>query len=96
MPHVRKLAACHTSCVSVPRRALRGHAPPGVLMARANASRFSAPKGVERACPGSNGIKYYPGSGSFSAPKGVERACPLTRGVDQSTLVEVFQCPEGR
>ena len=38
------------SDVSVPRRALRGHAPGGGFERRAQAS-FSAPKGVERACP---------------------------------------------
>ena len=63
--------------VSVPRRALRGHAP---CVSSGSGTglpiRFSAPKGVERACPPSvrtGKVRIPP---SFSAPKGVERACP--------------------
>ena len=37
---------------------------------------FSAPKGVERACPGSGDGPRAARPSRFSAPKGVERACP--------------------
>ena len=40
---------------------------------------FSAPKGVERACPGSRREQGVANMQSFSAPKGVERACPRVR-----------------
>ena len=63
--------------VSVPRRALRGHAPvPQAIAARIDDWGFSAPKGVERACPSMAQAPISHDEG-FSAPKGVERACPL-------------------
>ena len=63
--------------VSVPRRALRGHAPTGLyLPARIGLLSFSAPKGVERACPATARPRPAALSDRFSAPKGVERACP--------------------
>ena len=61
--------------VSVPRRALRGHAPQGSPAVDFRVSRFSAPKGVERACP-HRSLPPPQRRGGFSAPKGVERACP--------------------
>ena len=39
--------------------------------------RFSAPKGVERACPYfGQRVRDFGVIPGFSAPKGVERACP--------------------
>ena len=57
-------------------------------------SCFSAPKGVERACPRSSNTRHTL-TLCFSAPKGVERACPVEvarRGGNYT----MFQCPEGR
>ena len=65
--------------VSVPRRALRGHAPlvQLVLLVQIRTS-FSAPKGVERACPMFDLMSHRERAlTGFSAPKGVERACPI-------------------
>ena len=50
---------------------------------------FSAPKGVERACPFQPDVSRFTRSYSFSAPKGVERACPaldLSVGLKQSIV----------
>ena len=46
-----RVAAIRAPPVSVPRRALRGHAPPRFLPQECQPYCFSAPKGVERACP---------------------------------------------
>ena len=77
-PYSRSAWRCASNWVSVPRRALRGHAPVGGTCGwRFRALRFSAPKGVERACPSSKVVRTrWSCSKGFSAPKGVERACP--------------------
>ena len=65
------------SSVSVPRRALRGHAPAGLGMLPCTRNGVSVPRRALRGhAPGPHHGKadYVPG---FSAPKGVERACPL-------------------
>ena len=85
------------SRVSVPRRALRGHAPwPVYVQEQAPArTRFSAPKGVERACPlMSPAIAYAPDS-CFSAPKGVERACPPKHPIFIVCTAGSFSAPKG-
>ena len=83
------------SQVSVPRRALRGHAPPNICFRFCKPISFSAPKGVERACPIPASIHIRHSYSRFSAPKGVERACPSH--VEAVEAVEpVFQCPEER
>ena len=81
--------------VSVPRRALRGHAPPPGARTRVPGSSFSAPKGVERACPCLMRRRCPDSAHCFSAPKGVERACPTHRW-ERAERGLSFQCPEGR
>ena len=82
--------------VSVPRRALRGHAPSPLRGGTSSwRTRFSAPKGVERACPAGDppaGVRVVL---CFSAPKGVERACPLREHGIIQCVVRGFSAPKG-
>ena len=57
---------------------------------------FSAPKGVERACPSPAAVATAILLGCFSAPKGVERACPAGPPARFEKAPPKFQCPEGR
>ena len=59
-------------------------------------SHFSAPKGVERACPRESDETLSVNQVDFSAPKGVERACPRLGGWFAKLTIARFQCPEGR
>mgnify|MGYP005855012671 CR=1 FL=1 len=57
--------------VSVPRRALRGHAPSKIrLTIVLPTSGFSAPKGVERACPPDFSAVMAEISAMFQCPEG--------------------------
>ena len=67
-----------------------------VFDADAYAQSFSAPKGVERACPPDSVSVRSLARQGFSAPKGVERACPARPPKIQTWPSALFQCPEGR
>ena len=83
------------SIVSVPRRALRGHAPRARWISPLRCISFSAPKGVERACPAKLSAAQRLYVDSFSAPKGVERACPSRHGPPCARRSASFSAPKG-
>ena len=67
---------------------------PRIIEAEGSVQGFSAPKGVERACPMTHGITA-PRFHCFSAPKGVERACPAAAWKDVVVLPTRFSAPKG-
>ena len=81
--------------VSVPRRALRGHARACRALAISGPSGFSAPKGVERACPRHRDHSTCVPS-RVSVPRRALRG--HAREWDQPSVAAqyAFQCPEGR
>ena len=65
------------------------------VASRTHSLRFSAPKGVERACPSTQGYSGVAYCYSFSAPKGVERACPRGSTIMAKQLTQCFSAPKG-
>ena len=68
---LRGLLSLCVAVVSVPRRALRGHAPLGGMPVwRSPGPCFSAPKGVERACPPEHQQMVLVEANMFQCPEG--------------------------